>query len=163
MFKNLFKKSSTPIQLKAPITGKIVPLEKVPDPVFSQKMMGEGVAIIPKEDNIVAPIEGTIIQIAPSKHAIGLKTPNDMEILIHVGLETVSLDGEGFRILVKEGDHVSVGDRLMEADLGYIRNKVEHIITPIVITNSNQNENEYNLTLEKECVAGKTTVLTISG
>ncbi len=163
MFKNLFKKPSTIIQIKAPITGEILPLEKVPDPVFSQKMMGEGVAIIPNDENIVAPVEGTIVQIAPSKHAIGLKTPNDREILIHVGLETVSLDGKGFYVLVKEGDRVSVGDRLMTVDLGYIRNKVDHIITPMVITNSNQSQNEYILTTETECVAGKTTVLTISG
>ncbi|WP_163580631.1 PTS sugar transporter subunit IIA [Gracilibacillus saliphilus] len=162
MFKNLFKKPSTTVQIKAPITGEILPLEKVPDPVFSQKMMGEGVAIIPNKENIVAPVEGTIIQIAPSKHAIGLKTTNGIEILIHVGLETVSLDGKGFHVLVKEEDRVSVGDRLMAVDLGYIRNKVDHIITPMVITNSNQSQNEYILTTETECVAGKTTVLTIN-
>ncbi|WP_091480592.1 PTS sugar transporter subunit IIA [Gracilibacillus orientalis] len=163
MFKNLLKKSSTPIQLKAPITGEIVPLEKVPDPVFSQKMMGEGIAIIPKEENVVAPADGTIIQIAPSKHAIGLKTNDDMEILIHVGLETVSLDGEGFNVLVEEGDHVSVGDKLMIVDFELVRNKVPHIITPMVITNSEQSNKEYNLTAETECKAGQTSVLTING
>ncbi|QGH35802.1 PTS glucose transporter subunit IIA [Gracilibacillus salitolerans] len=161
MFKNLLKRSSSKLQIKAPITGEILPLEKVPDPVFSQKMMGEGIAIIPKEENIVAPVEGTIIQIAPSKHAIGLKAKDGMELLIHVGLETVSLKGEGFKVLVNEGDHVSVGDKLMVVDLDYIRNKVQHIITPVVITNSNQSSNQYYPTAETECQAGKTSILTV--
>ncbi|MGP4038422.1 PTS sugar transporter subunit IIA [Gracilibacillus sp. D59] len=162
MFKNLFKKTPTSLQIKAPVTGEILPLDKVPDPVFSQKMMGEGVAIIPKEETIVAPVEGTIIQIAPSKHAIGLKTVDGLEILIHVGLETVSLDGEGFNVLVQEGDHVSVGDKLMVVDFDFIRNKVPHIITPMVITNSNQGNNKFDLTIETECEAGKTSVLTVN-
>src|SRR5699024_6172205 len=95
MFKNLFKKNQG-AQLHAPVSGKVVPLEEVPDHVFSEKMMGEGIAVHPSEGTIVAPFDGEIVQIPETKHAVGLKDKDGNEVLIHIGLETVGLKGEGF-------------------------------------------------------------------
>src|SRR5699024_3774093 len=102
MFKNLFKKKETPKeeQIIAPLSGKVKQLEEVPDPTFSEKMMGEGIAIEPDEGLVVAPFDGEIIQVFPTKHAIGIQGESGLEILIHIGLETVSLKGEGFEVFV---------------------------------------------------------------
>src|SRR5690625_7369169 len=97
MFKKLFRRTekSKELQIVAPLNGQIVPLQDVPDPVFGQKMMGEGIAIIPKDGKVVSPVHGKIIQIPNSKHAVGIEAEDGSEILIHVGLETVALKGEG--------------------------------------------------------------------
>lgn len=102
----LFKKKG--VDLLAPLNGTIIPLEEVPDPVFSQKMMGEGVAIQPTGGHVYAPFSGEIIMITPTKHAIAIRSKSGVEVLIHIGLETVSLKGEGFKLAVKEGEHVSI-------------------------------------------------------
>lgn len=106
MFKNLFGKKeevSKTIELKAYATGRLVSIEEVPDPVFAEKMMGEGVAIIPSEGKIYAPIEGEVVRVFPRKHAVVIQAQNGAEILIHIGLETVSMKGEGFTTHVSEG------------------------------------------------------------
>ena len=158
MFSKFMKKSK--VQVLAPLNGQVIPLEQVPDPVFSQKMMGEGVAIMPTGGDVVAPIEGTIVLISNTKHAIGIRTKDDTEVLIHVGLETVTLKGEGFTVLVNEGDSVSVGQKLMEVDWDLIKDKVPSIITPIVITNSADRSVEYADAATS--VAGETLVMTVS-
>ena len=94
---NFLKKNN----LVAPVNGKIIPIEEVPDPVFAQKMMGEGIAIIPKDSSFVAPADGTITLISETKHAFGMTLDNGMELLVHIGLETVNLKGEGFNTLVE--------------------------------------------------------------
>ena len=142
MLSNLFKKRK--LQIFAPVNGEIIPLDQVPDPVFSQKMMGEGVAIMPDKGNIHAPVEGTVVLVSDTKHAIGLRSNDGTEILIHVGLETVSLKGKGFTVLVETGDKVSVGQSLIEVDWDYIREHAKSIITPIVITNSNERNVQYD-------------------
>lgn len=121
----------------APLTGKVSQLDQVPDPTFSEKMMGDGLAIEPADGNVVAPIAGEVVQIFPTKHAVGLKSKSGIEVLIHIGLETVSLDGEGFEAHVKQGDQVKVGDPLVTFDLDFIKEKAASSITPIVITNGN--------------------------
>lgn len=158
MLKKLFKKAE--LQIFAPVSGSIVPLEEVPDPVFSEKMMGEGVAAIPVNGLIFAPVRGTIIQVAPTKHAIGIQAEDGSEILIHIGLETVSLKGEGFKVAVKAGDKVSVGQLLVEADIEFIRANAKSIVIPIVITNNHDGKRKFRVTDEKEVVAGKTVILT---
>lgn len=158
MFSKFMKKSK--VQVLAPLNGQVIPLEQVPDPVFSQKMMGEGVAIMPTGGDVVAPIEGTIVLISNTKHAIGIRTKDDTEVLIHVGLETVTLKGEGFTVLVNEGDSVSVGQKLMEVDWDLIKDKVPSIVTPIVITNSADRSVEYADAATS--VAGETLVMTVS-
>jgi len=161
MFKNLFKK--TPLEIYAPLNGQIIPIEEVPDPVFSQKMMGEGIAITPSNGGIHAPVEGTIIQVAPTKHAVGILAKDGTEILIHIGLETVALKGEGFTVQVNEGDHVSLGQLLIDVDWEYIGTHASSTVTPMVITNSQDGNKQYTLTEEKEAIQGQTVMITASG
>ena len=123
-----------------PLQGQLVPIETVPDPVFSQKMMGDGFAIQPANGTVVSPVDGEVISVFPTKHAVSLKNENGKEILIHVGLETVSLNGEGFTSFVKDGQKVKKGQKLLEADFDFIKNKVPSIVTPVVFTNLSENE-----------------------
>ncbi|WP_314039224.1 PTS glucose transporter subunit IIA, partial [Gemella morbillorum] len=94
--------------LNSYMKGKVVDITEVPDPVFAQKMMGDGFAIIPEEGKLISPVAGEIIQVFPTKHAFGIKA-GEVELLIHVGLETVSMKGEGFDVKVSAGDRVEVG------------------------------------------------------
>ncbi|MGE8203339.1 PTS sugar transporter subunit IIA [Heyndrickxia sp. NPDC080065] len=164
MLFNLFKKEKEKeeLQIYAPVNGEIIPIEEVPDPVFSQKMMGEGVAVIPTKGNIHAPVDGTIIQVAPTKHAVGILAKDGSEILIHVGLETVSLKGEGFKVAVNNGDKVSAGQLLIEVDWDYIQVHAKSTVTPIVITNSLEGNKQYIMTGDKEGIQGKTVIMTSS-
>jgi PTS system glucose-specific IIA component len=137
MFKKLFGKKELKKEetLFAPLNGKVVDIEQVPDPTFSQKLMGEGIAIEPADGTVVSPVNGEIIQFFHTKHAIGIRSETGLEILIHVGLETVMLNGEGFTGHVQVGDKVKVGDRLITFDLEFIKENAASSITPIVITN----------------------------
>lgn len=157
---NFFKKE--PVDFYTPVSGRIIPLEEVPDPVFSQKMMGDGLAVVPTARDIVSPVKGTVILVAATKHAVGLRADDGTEILIHVGLETVALEGKGFNVAVKDGDKVSAGQRLMEIDWEYISTNAKSTITPIVITNSQDGNKQYTFTEEKEGIAGKTVLFTAS-
>ncbi|ETT84101.1 PTS glucose transporter subunit IIA [Viridibacillus sp. FSL R5-0477] len=158
MLSNLFKKRS--LEVLAPINGEIIPLGEVPDPVFSQKMMGEGVAIIPTNGSVHAPVEGEIVLISDTKHAIGIRTTDGSEILIHIGLETVSLGGKGFTVLVSAGDKVSTGQVLIEVDWEYIRENAKNIVTPIIVTNSADKDIQCHYS--KSCIQDKTILMTIS-
>ncbi len=116
--------------------GRTVDITNVPDEVFSTKMMGDGIAIIPEDGTIYAPCKGEVTMVmAPSNHAVGIELKNGMEILIHTGLETVTLMGEGFTPIVKVGDKVDVGDVLLNFDLDFIKEKGLDPITMMVITN----------------------------
>jgi sugar PTS system EIIA component len=157
---NLFKKK--PLQIVAPVTGAVIPLGEVPDPVFSQKMMGEGLAIMPTEGSIHSPVNGTIMLVAATKHAVGIRAEDGTEILIHVGLETVALNGEGFNAFVKEGEKVSTGQLLLEVDWDYIRQNAKSIVTPIIITNSDDGKKQFAMTEDVEAVQGKTVIITAS-
>ena len=133
MFKKLFgkgKEVDKNIQIYAPLSGEYVKIEDIPDPVFAQKMMGEGFGI--------NPTEGNVDNVFPTKHAIGLKAENGLELLVHIGLDTVQLDGEGFEVLVDSGDTVKVGDPIIKFDVEYIRNNAKSVISPVIITNSDQ-------------------------
>ncbi|AOH56458.1 PTS sugar transporter subunit IIA [Peribacillus muralis] len=135
MFKKLFGKKENVEQLLAPMNGKIVKMEDVPDPVFSGKLMGDGIAILPEEGLVVAPIDAEVVQVFHTKHAIGLKTKSGIELLMHIGLETVNLKGEGFEVHVAEGQRVKAGDKLVTFDIEFLKSNAPSIITPIVITN----------------------------
>ncbi|GGL49486.1 hypothetical protein GCM10007968_12040 [Sporolactobacillus putidus] len=123
-----------------PLKGRIVPVTEVPDPVFSQKMMGDGFAIIPESGTVRSPIDGEVTNIFPTKHAISLRASDGRELLIHIGLETVSLKGEGFTALVKDGDRVKKGDRLVKVDFALVARRVPSTITSIVFTNLKDGE-----------------------
>ncbi|MBG3478713.1 PTS transporter subunit IIABC [Staphylococcus aureus] len=121
----------------APLTGEVTPLSEVPDQVFSEKMMGDGIAIKPSKGEVRAPFNGKIQMIFPTKHAIGLVSDSGLELLIHIGLDTVKLNGEGFTLHVEEGQEVKQGDLLINFDLDYIRNHAKSDITPIIVTQGN--------------------------
>lgn len=116
--------------------GEVISLSEVPDPVFAQKMMGDGIAVIPKDGKVVSPVKGQIIQVFPTKHAIGIRTKHGLEVLIHVGLDTVELNGEGYEVTVSEGQKVKIGDPIMNVDIEFIEKNNKEIVTPIIITNS---------------------------
>ncbi|HBV02843.1 MULTISPECIES: beta-glucoside-specific PTS transporter subunit IIABC [Mammaliicoccus] len=124
------------VSLSAPVSGKLVKLVDVPDPVFSGGMMGYGVAIEPSHSTINSPVEGKVTMIAPTKHAIGIDTLDGAEILIHIGLETVELKGEGFEVQVSEGDSIKIGTPLVKFDKEAIVEKGYNTITPVIVTNS---------------------------
>ena len=130
-----FKKNKR-TSLFAPVNGQMIPLENVPDKVFASHMMGEGVAFI-YEDNIVcAPCDGRVTLIAPTLHAFGMMDSCGAEILVHIGLDTVNLQGKGFKVLVNQREKVSKGTPIIEIDRDYMRNHDIVLTTPVVITNA---------------------------
>ena len=150
-----------PEVILAPLTGKAVPLSEVPDPVFSDKVLGDGVAIIPADGKIVSPVDGEISTVAETGHAYGFTSEDGQEILVHVGLETVSLNGECFKVYGKAGDKVKKGDLVAEVDLGYLKEKEINPITPVLLCSDTEGkELQYG---EGEVEAGKSAVLTLAG
>jgi len=106
-----------------PVDGNVIELKEVSDPVFAQKMMGDGFAIIPTNDPVYSPVNGNVVSIFPTKHAIMLKTTNGVDVLIHIGIDTVTLEGEGFDSRIKEGQNVTIGDCLTLVDREYLKMK----------------------------------------
>ena len=121
-------------EIKSPVDGQIVALESVDDEVFSQKMAGDGVAVIPMSNVFTAPINGTITKIFSTNHAYSIKSPKDLEVMVHIGLDTVALEGKGFERLANEGDEVKAGDAIIRVDLDYIKEHAKDIVTPIIIS-----------------------------
>lgn len=124
------------IELHAPIEGTAVALSEVPDPIFAAGKLGQGVAIEPTGTTVVAPAAGKVAATYPSGHAVGLKLENGVELLIHVGLDTVNLDGKGFSVKVAKGDVVAAGDALIEFDPEVIKEAGYPLITPVIVTNT---------------------------
>lgn len=143
----------------SPTTGSIVPLKDVKDPIFSEGMMGKGIAIQPIENEIKSPVVGKVSMIAASKHAIGITSNNGIEILIHVGLDTVNLKGNVFEVLTKENDNVEIGQTLLRFNQSYIEKQGYNTITPIIITNSD--EFEEIIIEDKNEVTDKDNIMTI--
>ena len=124
------------VEIACPVNGEVIALDKVEDETFASEMMGKGIAINPTEGKVVSPINGTVQMIFKTKHAIGLKSQDGAEILIHIGMDTVQLDGKHFTAHVKDGDKVKVGDTLVEFDMNAIKNEGYELITPVIITNT---------------------------
>lgn len=125
----------------SPVTGKTISLDNVNDPIFSQRLMGDGIAFtFDDSDTLSAPCDGKVIAIPPTKHAIGIKASNGAEILIHVGFETCKLNGKGFEPLVKEGDKIKMNQPILKIDLQFMKEKEIDLITPMILTNSNDYE-----------------------
>lgn len=124
------------VAISSPLQGEVMPLSQVPDEVFSSGMMGQGVAIMPTDNKVYAPFDGKVAMVTGSKHAIGLTADNGIELLIHVGLDTVQLNGAPFKYKVAEGDRFKAGDILLEFDLAAIKRAGLSLITPIIVTNS---------------------------
>lgn len=144
-------------EIKSPISGKVIELEKVNDPVFSSGAMGKGVAIEPIDNKVYAPFDGVIEFIADTKHAIGLLSDDGVEVLIHVGMDTVKMNGKGFDVKTKVNSKVKAGDLLLEFDKSVIEKEGYSLITPIVITNADNYEDK-QLNINKEVESGKTII-----
>jgi PTS system glucose-specific IIA component len=153
----LFSKDKKMIIL-APLTGEAVTLEQVPDDVFSNRILGDGIAIIPGSNEVFAPVSGTIAQIAHTLHAIGIEGDNGTEVLVHLGIDTVELKGEGFTCHVKVGQHITAGDKLMDMDIELIKSRGYQTISPCILTNS---ERIRGLEIATgDVIGGKSTVMT---
>lgn len=138
----LFKKNKVE-EIASPFNGEVIQITEVEDPVFSEKMMGDGIAIIPSEGKLYSPVNGEVIQVFETKHAMIVKSNEGTNILMHVGLETVELGGVPFEPVVKAGDKIEKGQLLMNIDLEYIKNNNLPIVTPVVLVNDGgENEKE---------------------
>ncbi|MBF2080340.1 MAG: phosphoenolpyruvate--protein phosphotransferase [Synechococcales cyanobacterium T60_A2020_003] len=131
-------KVSAGFSLVAPLSGHIIPIEQVPDPVFAEKMVGDGISIDPTSQVLLAPCDGDVIQLHPACHAVTVQTVDGLEVLMHIGLDTVELHGKGFTARVKEGDRVKLGDPLIEFDADFVALRARSLLTQIVITNSDR-------------------------
>ena len=120
--------------IKSPMTGTVILLSEVPDEAFAGKMMGDGAAVIPDDEYVYAPADGTVTFVFPTKHAVGFRTDGGHEMLLHVGIDTVSLSGDGFEAFVHDGDHVRTGDKLLKADIQKIKDKVPSLASPVLFT-----------------------------
>ena len=154
---SLFHKQKTDGIIVAPQTGKIVSLAEVPDDVFSGKVLGDGIGIIPSDGKVLAPISGKVIQIADTLHAICMESNDGLEILIHLGLETVQLKGKGFTCHVKAGQQVSAGDLLMDMNVEEMKQAGYNVVTPCIVTNMDQVKSL--TTYSGNADAGKTAVI----
>lgn len=123
------------INVYKPCKGKVVSINEVPDKVFSEKMLGEGFAVIPEDSKITSPVDGVITTIFPTNHAFGIETSNGTEILVHIGIDTVELKGDGFKRILEPGSNVKVGETVIDIDIEKIKKNGKEIITPVVFTN----------------------------
>lgn len=119
-------------KIVAPVDGELIPLANVPDEVFSQKVMGDGFAVIPANGRVVAPISGTAASVFPTGHAIGIETKDGIECIVHIGLDTVELNGEGFKTLISQGDKVKAGQPVIEFDKELVESKGYNLSTMVV-------------------------------
>jgi len=143
----------------SPLSGTIIPITEVPDETFAQKILGDGIAVIPKDGKILSPVDGELISVADSLHAFSFVSEDGISVLVHVGLETVSLKGKGFKVHVKSGDKVKKGDLIAEVDLSYLKKMNINPVTPVVICDIPENSTVKYSSGEAE--AGETPVLKI--
>ncbi|MBE6048574.1 MAG: PTS glucose transporter subunit IIA [Clostridium sp.] len=156
-FKKKKNKVNEELRLVAAVSGKVLPLSEVPDPVFAQKMAGDGIAIDPSSDIVVAPADGELSLVFNTKHAFAMTLENGAEILVHIGVNTVTLEGEGFEQLAEAGTKVKAGTPIIKIDREFIKSKDLSLMTPILITNPDSFElkNIENI----DAIAGETTVI----
>lgn len=144
------KSLSTINEIQQPVIGQVIPIESVNDPVFAEGVMGDGFAVVPTDNKIISPIDGTIELVFPTQHAIGLKTDNGVEVLVHIGINTVELKGKNFDLSVKAGDRVKKGMILGEVDFDGIKMDGFDTTTIIVVTNSNDFAQKYHFNLNSD-------------
>jgi len=146
-------------EIVAPISGRTVDITEVKDAVFSEKMAGDGLAIDPTGDIVVAPADGELTMLFGTKHAFGMTLSKGVQILVHIGLETVSLNGEGFTALKKQGDRVKKGEPIIKIDRAFITSKGISLITPIIFTELDKLKS-FEARVGIDVVAGVTPILT---
>ena len=145
-------------EVYASISGVTIDLSRVPDEAFSEKILGDGVAIIPNSGEILSPVDGVIEQVVETSHAYCIRSNDGLEILIHVGIDTVKLNGEGFEVYVSKNQSVKKGDLIAKVDLDVLRNKGYNLHTPVIITNMSEIKNLS--TINEPVEAGKTVIMT---
>lgn len=153
------EKKSVVVEIFAPISGEIVNIEDVPDVVFSEKIVGDGIAIRPTGDKIVAPVDGVVGKIFETNHAFSMESKEGVELFVHFGIDTVELKGEGFTRVAQEGQNVKRGDTIIEFDLALLEQKAKSVLTPIVISNMDEISN-----IDKkvgDVIAGESVVLVV--
>ncbi|AEO07889.1 PTS glucose transporter subunit IIA [Buchnera aphidicola] len=150
---------SKKIEIFAPLSGDIIKLEDIPDPVFSKKIVGDGIAIKPSGNQILAPVNGTIGKIFESKHAFSIISEDNVELFVHFGIDTVQLKGEGFKTKAKDNQKVKIGDEIITFDLDFLKNNAKSVFTPVIISNM-----ENFKKIEKSSgtiIAGKTIIISL--
>lgn len=152
-------RKNTFIDIYSPLSGEIVPIEEVPDIVFAEKIVGDGVAVRPTGNTIKAPIDGTIGKIFETNHAFSMQSENGIELFVHFGIDTVELKGEGFKRIAKEGQHVKKGEVILEFNLSLLMDKAKSCLTPVVI--SNMDEIKELIKLTDHAIAGETPLLRV--
>lgn len=153
-------KAAKEIQIIAPLSGEIVNIEDVPDVVFSEKIVGDGIAIRPTGDTIVAPVNGKIGKIFETNHAFSIESEDGVELFVHFGIDTVELKGEGFTRLAEEDQIVKAGDPIIKFDLAFLEERAKSVLTPVVISNMDEISN-----LAKhsgQTTLGETVILTLT-
>ena len=130
------KQAAEPLTVYAPFSGNAIAMEEIPDPVFSEGILGKGCGLEPGEETVCAPFNGTVTQVIDTKHAVGITSKDGLELLIHVGMDTVAMNGEGFNCLVKEGDTVKLGQKLMTFSMEAIKAAGHPVTTAVVVTNA---------------------------
>ncbi len=162
LFDKLFGSKDTKtvdVEIYAPLSGEIVNIEDVPDVVFSEKIVGDGIAIRPNGNKIVAPVDGVVGKIFETNHAFSMESKEGVELFVHFGIDTVELKGEGFTRVAQEGQSVKRGDTIIEFDLALLEQKAKSVLTPVVISNMDEITN-----IDKkagEVVAGESVVLVL--
>lgn len=148
------------IEILAPVSGQLVNIEDVPDVVFAEKIVGDGIAINPTGDTIYAPIDGSIGKIFETNHAFSIESPQGLELFVHFGVGTVELRGKGFKRLAEEGQQVKAGDAILQFDLSQIDGQVVSILTPVVLANM-EDVKGLDKVENREVVAGKDVIFTV--
>lgn len=160
MLSKLFGKSKqNTIEILAPLSGKVVPLSAVPDEAFAGKHMGDGLAIEPTEGKIIAPFDGTVAHLIHTNHAIIIEHMSGLQLLIHIGINTVALNGDGFKAHVSSGDAFQAGDTLITFDCAKIETAGCSCVTPIVIANEDDVKHLGHIVSSGNVAAGKETLL----
>lgn len=154
----LFSTKSKKLEIVAPLSGKVVPITETPDNMFSGKVLGDGIAVIPSGGEVVSPVPGMIVNVAHSLHAVCIRSDAGAEVLVHLGVDTVDLEGKGFTCYVRAGQHVEAGEKLMEMDLDFIASRGLSTVSPCIVTNLDEVKDlkmQYG-----DAAAGKTAVMT---
>ena len=137
------KKKNEAVEVKAFFQGTAFPLEQVKDPLFADKVMGDGVAIEPQDGTLYAPVSGTVATIFDTKHATGYKLDNGADVLMHIGMDTVELEGKGFDLDISVGDKVQAGQLIGKVDLSYIKSQGKEVTTPVLLTTMDEYKIEF--------------------
>ena len=149
------------IRVYAPVSGKILPIEDVPDVVFSERIAGDGIAIKPEGDKLVAPFDGTIVQVFETNHAFAIRSEKNIEVLVHFCIDTMDLRGKGFKRLAESGQKVHKGDPIIGFNLKELESSAHSTVTPVVISNMGELEIDRLNKADGDAVAGETAVLTL--